>query len=196
MNKYMSFENPNLRPSPQDAWEVVNLTNEDLHHAKLPEEFILASADPNNQTHVDRQRRLLETNPDQYRILHDNGVLGAVKLDNWYASAQRPYASRLERLVLRKRDLLDEHRLPGNPLGIFALLVIEDEEHDPSVIAETLLNDILEGTEEHEIRMGIHKDDRLKDLLIDHYKFEPTGKHGKILGSPVTQELHIRKPRR
>lgn len=191
----MSFEISNLAPVPyEDARGIVALTNEDLRHSGLSEEIISTNADPANQKHVDTQRRQLEEKPDQYRVLHDKGVIGVAKLAEWYTGDQWPYASLIERVNLIKRARRNEHHLEGSPLGIFSLLVAQDPEYDQAAIAKILLDDMLKTEAMPEVRIGIHPNDRIKDMLIDEYGFEPTGKHGKILGSPVTQELHIRKP--
>jgi hypothetical protein len=174
-------------PTDENIRQMVELTAEDLTRGGLRSNKVKKYADTTNLDHLATQREKVDTRPELYTGAYDEETLAAfAKIDEWLRGSQGNFES----IAQRMRDKQNGIHLPGEPLGILALNIAKEiPNDDKQEIGHELLRVALAGKEKSEVRIGVPSNDPLKDVLIDH-KFEPTGKHGKVLG--VKQELYIK----
>lgn len=120
----------------------------------------------------------------------DGQLIGYGQSHEWFTGDQLPYADRIERLTLRGHNLLHDHRLPGRPLGIFAVSVAARlSDADPLQVAGDLIADVMErgrNAEIHhnEVRVGLADDEPLLPAFRVH-GFISTQQSGSPLGVPL-----------
>ena len=185
-------------PTRRNLETIVSLTNADLQTSGLSPEEAAQLADPQNNQHLETQRRKLLLHPARYlgafaSSRFGNELKGFIKYNEWRAADELPYAEAAEARLLKDMIAAEKHHLAGRPIGIFALCVASSLSQDAQPrFASALLHSVLEKFSDKEFRIGAPAEDPLVPLLRS-YRFEPTGRRGGPI-SGISQELYIRPP--
>jgi hypothetical protein len=189
-----------ILPTRQNAEAMVAMTRQDLLSADVPPAVVESIADEDDPKHIIEQQTKLIRRPERYlgaiagrQFPFGLGapLQGFAKFNEWNAADQAQYESGDVAERLRVQVERGEKALPGNPLGIFALLVASDVVRDGHrlQVADQLLDAVVARAEGREIRTGLHESDPLLPVFEEH-GFQPT----EAVGVPIPgiPDYHIR----
>lgn len=179
----MNYSIERVKATKENTQAILDLTRHDLVVSGMP--AIDAERIVTDGARIERIQRKLATTADFTGAIEDGKLIGYIQSHEWYTGDQIHYAGgTLEKLQLRMHDLRDSHRLPGRPLGIFALNVADSlNQRDKATVANDLLvNVLMEKREGHGIaRTALSENDPLTPVF-EGVDFKPTGKFGSPLG--------------
>ena len=184
----MSHEIRPLAATTENAKAILSMVRYDLVDSGMP----IAEADRlvNDKDRIKRIRtKLAKTTDYMGAFSSERQLIGYSQSHEWLTGDQLPYAGRIERLTLRAHNALHDHQLPGHPLGIFAVSVVERLQKDEQIqVAMKLIADVLErGRDEqvhNEVRVGLADDEPLL-AAFEYHGFTPTQQSGSPLGVPL-----------
>ncbi len=123
----MSYYINHINPSVGSVQELIGLRYRSMVCSGVPEQIASKVADPNNDTHIDRQYDMFRSDTIRHfgaYSLKNDRLVGYFRADDWHATDQLPFSQGLvEHAVLSARAGLADNTLPGLPLGVHELLI-------------------------------------------------------------------------
>lgn len=190
------FELREIKPTFENARNIVWMVAQDLHAADVSNEQINRIANPCNDDMVERQRLRVAEHPERYlgafEDSADKRLIGFSMVNEWLPGDETLFTSKLRRIG---SHILHRHEADIRPIGIHSLIADHKEKQlVQKQVVHALLDDVIEDADGglREIRTSayVYSDDYLQALLVAK-GFKRTHHMGYPIAN-ARQELYVR----